>query len=421
MCKDCNTSADCVLIVSSNIILAYSQRDCNLNSLIIEVFTKISLFYIGKLLAYPERSKVVMLSLSKRCFEISTPLKRDIGFQNVWDSPFRIYGLHDSTSNNFYRLSPRFAESMDDSFAARMKETAGIRVRFSTNSPFIAVKAELGEEPSAPDVPLACRGFDLYVEKNRIFYFHNSFCPQDKLENKIERITYFADDRLRDILIDFPIGASVKSLKIGIQKGSDLFEGHDYKWKLPVVFYGSSVTQGFFASRPGNTYPNFISRALNCDYINMGFSSCPFGNESIARFLANIQMSAIVIGYDYDAPNAEELEKTHCRLYRIIREQNPSLPVILLSPPYDSEIKEERKCQKAIIGTYSYGILNGDENLYYIDGCSFFKKDTLFDCTVDGHHPNDLGMYFIAKKISKMLNRILKTSLVDTLSFSEES
>ena len=362
-----------------------------------------------------------MSPVAKRCFEVSIPLKRAIEYRNVFDAPFKIYGLHNGSKNKFYRLALKFAENIDGSIAARMKEPSGVRVRFATNSPFVAIKAELVYDPSSQDPPTACKSFDLYVEKNGIFYFHNSFCPQNNNENKIEQISYFPDERTRNIVINFPIGASVKSLKIGIQKERDLFEGNGYKYEYPVVFYGSSVTQGFCASRPGNTFPDFISRALNCDYINMGFSSCPFGNESIAHFIANIPMSAIVIGYDYDSPNAQKLEEKHRRFYSIIREKNPSLPIVLLSPAYDSEMKEEKRCQKVIIDTYSFGLLNGDDNLYYIDGCTLFRKDLLFDCTVDGHRPNDLGMYFIAKKISKMLIGILRSSLFDALSCPEES
>ena len=54
-------------------------------------------------------------------------------------------------------------------------------------------------------------------------------------------------------------------------------------------------------------------------------------------------------------------------------------------------------------------IKNGDKNVYYIDGYSFFPSDCRRDCTVDGCHPNDLGFYFMAQKIGGVLKEVIFT------------
>ena len=346
-----------------------------------------------------------MISSAKYCFGVLKPVEDNIVYRSVRSEPFKIYGLYNGSPENFYRLPSAFAETVNKDVAARMRESAGLRVRFATDSPFIAINAQLEDFSSAPHLTtLASKGFDLYVEKDGIFTYHNSFHPPFDTENEIAGITYFGESKIRNIVIDFPLGAVVRDLRIGFRKGSGLFPGHGYKLDLPIVFYGSSVTQGFSASRPGNTYQNFISRALNADYINMGFSSGALGEKNMAEYLSRIPMSVFVLDFDRDPPDAELLKRRHAEFYRIIRGKNPTLPIVILSRPATSETQEERLRRKIIVETYCNGILDGDKNLYYIDGCSFFRKDALFDCTVDGCLPNDLGMYFIAKKIIKTLN-----------------
>ena len=77
---------------------------------------------------------------------------------------------------------------------------------------------------------------------------------------------------MREYTIHFPLYSEVVSLEIGLCDGSSLLPARDYRTQLPVVFYGSSITQGGCASRPGNSYDNIISRDLDCDHVNLGFS-----------------------------------------------------------------------------------------------------------------------------------------------------
>ena len=341
------------------------------------------------------------------CLEGIAPKEKDIQYHNIRKSPFKIYGLHRINNDNYYRLPVQIAEKVSGGVLTHMKSSAGVRVRFSTNSPFVAVRAEIEEFSPAPHVTdLANKGFDLYTVKEGKYKYHNSFCPPLDTENEVCGITYFSDEKTRDILIDFPNGAAVVSLEVGIKKGSVLSEGGDYQNRLPIVFYGSSITQGFAASRPGNSYENFISRWLNVDYINMGFSGSAMGEENLARYLSKIPMSAFVLDYDYNSPDVEHLTNTHLNFYRIVRDNNPYIPIVVVSRPEPPGSKEGSERRKVITDTFKAALENGETNTYFVDGSTFFGKDAISDCTVDGCHPNDLGMYFIARKIGKTISRI---------------
>jgi len=118
-------------------------------------------------------------------------------------------------------------------------------------------------------------------------------------------------------------------------------------------------------------------------------------------------MSVFVYDYDCNAPDAEYLEKTHEPFFKIIRQKNPELPIIMISRPYYSKDTEEIDKRIAVIRkTYENALANGDENVYFISGKTFFAMDDVFACTVDGTHPNDLGFYLMAKAILPTLEPV---------------
>lgn len=175
------------------------------------------------------------------------------------------------------------------------------------------------------------------------------------------------------------------------------------------MYYGSSITQGGCASRPGNSYPAIISRMLNCDYINFGFSGNAKGEDIIVEYMASLNMSVFVCDYDHNTPSTEHLLNTHERLYKKIREGNPELPIVFISKPdFDSNVPLNIQRRNIIYSTYINAINNGDKNVYFIDGESLFKSEGRDSCTVDGCHPNDLGFMRMAETIGYMIKKLIK-------------
>ena len=96
-------------------------------------------------------------------------------------------------------------------------------------------------------------------------------------------------------MIHFPLYDNVDELWIGIEKNATLQEGGQYRSLAPVIYYGSSITQGGCASRPGNAYPAIISRQLNCDFRNLGFSGSSRGEQISAQYIAEQPMCVFVM------------------------------------------------------------------------------------------------------------------------------
>ena len=76
-----------------------------------------------------------------------------------------------------------------------------------------------------------------------------------------------------------------------------------------------------------------LSRALDCDYINLCFSGSARGEQSVAAYIGSLDMSVFVLDYDHNAPDSDHLRRTHYNFYRTVREKRPDTPVIMVSKP----------------------------------------------------------------------------------------
>ena len=253
-------------------------------------------------------------------------------------------------------------------------------------------------------------GFDLYTysSKNHTYKFIKALIPPI---DSCDCYSFVADTngKMTDYILNFPLYDYVDKLYIGVSENAKFEEPAKYSNSLPVVFYGSSITQGGCASRSGNCYQNFLSRSLNMDYVNLGFSGSCMAEDSMIDYLAGLDMSVFVCDYDHNAPNAEHLRNTHYKIYESIRAKHPNLPYIILTKPnynIGSAYDDERR--NVILETFSKAIANGDKNIYFVDGASLFAGDEWDACTVDGCHPNDLGFYRFAKALYPTLKTALK-------------
>lgn len=336
-------------------------------------------------------------------FEVKTTIEDSLIFRNCLEAPFRIYGLL-SGEDGFYRMPAETAEATNESVANLFRNTAGGRLRFRTDSPKIAIRAKLKNIGRMPHFPLTgTAGFDLYEGKN----YCNTFVPPYDVADGYESTASFSEAREREFTIHFPLYSDVISLEIGLCKGASLGPSGDYAPLLPVVYYGSSITQGGCASRPGNCYENIITRTLNCDHVNLGFSGGARGEQIIADYIAGLSMSALVYDYDHNAPDVEYLKNTHGKMFQTIRSRNPLLPIVLVSRPQPNPQKDDYDRRQVIMTTYQDARKAGDENIYFIDGSMMLHWFGGDSGTVDACHPNDLGFMCMAKAIGTVLEKIL--------------
>lgn len=333
---------------------------------------------------------------------------------DVRSAPFRLYGLYDPQNEPVFRRMPQeVADRVNSGVSKLCRNTAGGRVRFATDSPYIVIKAVMPRITHFSHMPLTgTSGFDLYVDSpdGRESLWKKTFVPPYTMTDGYESKADLGQGGIRYYTINFPLYNDLTELYIGIKEGSYLGEGAPYRDYAPIVYYGSSITQGGCASRPGNAYQAMITRALGIDHLNLGFSGNGRAEDAMVEYMTGLRMSAFVSDYDHNAPNAEHLAATHYKMYERIRATHPTIPYIMLSMPdfhhrgEDSSIPRRR----IILDSYHRARDNGDRNVCFIDGESIFRGDYEDACTVDGSHPNDLGFSKFADAIGCVLRRLLR-------------
>lgn len=339
-------------------------------------------------------------------FKIDTKIEKEgIRFFDCLDKMFKLYGVF-FENGKFRRMPENVAKSVSEGVYLLHTNTAGGRVRFRTDSKYVAVSAVIpsyGER--MPHITFCgSSGFDLYVGTE----YEGTFMPPWTTVDSYESIIEFKTAEMRDITINFPLYNDVEKLYIGLDKNASVEEAEPYKYDTPVVYYGSSITQGGCASRAGTSYQGFISRRFNCDYVNLGFSGNAKAEDEIADYIKNLDMKLFVYDYDHNAPSAEHLEKTHARMFQTIRKANPTLPIIMMARPKFEPDENEMIRKEIVKKTYTDAVAAGDKNVYYIDG-----KELVSYCgnegTVDRVHPTDFGFASMAKILGDFIekNRLL--------------
>ncbi len=335
-------------------------------------------------------------------FKVETNIEKDnIKFYDVLSEPFKIYGLIYEVGK-FRRLPEKVAASVSEGVYELHANTAGGRVCFKTNSSYVAIKAcmeNLGKMPHFALVGSA--GFDLYADN----VYSGTFEPPFDIEDGFESVVELETNEMREILIDFPLYSDVCKLYIGLEDGAKIEELTPYRDVAPIVYYGSSITQGGCASRPGTCYQAYISRQFNIDHINLGFSGNAKAEVEISEYIKDLDMSVFVYDYDYNAPTVEHLRKTHERMFNEIRNAHPQLPIIMMSRPKLNLNDDEKERLKIIESTYNKAVMMGDKNVYIINGTQLTSLCGN-EGTVDGIHPTDYGFAAMAAALSTVIEKI---------------
>ena len=327
--------------------------------------------------------------------------KPGIAYRNA--DELDVYGLK-KIDGIYRRMRLEDAMAVSENVALISSESAGGRVRFITNSPYIAILAKYRSVAKVSNYSFtATCGFDLYSGKR----FVGCYVPPFDTTNTYEGIIELKNEgKPCEYTLNFPVCSEIEELFVGVDENSVLTKAQSYSITSPVVFYGSSTTQGACASRPGNTYENMVSRALDCDYINLGFWGNARGEAEMASYIASLKMSAFVYDYDYNAPSAEHLEATHEKMFKIVREKHPALPIIILSAPKYYLDTTDKKRLEIIKQTYLNAIAAADANVRFISGPEMLEtvRDTAL---ADNIHPGDNGFLAIASSVGKALKELL--------------
>ena len=339
-------------------------------------------------------------------------------FYKIPDENFDLYGVfYDKEAGRFLRMPQSTADKVSPNVAVLNGYTAGGRIRFSTDANRMSVTVSYNELcRHCHMTTLGSGGFLLLRETQepdgRITYrmaaqfipghYANAFESSGANGYSVEK--YIAGEGMRNYILYMPTYNDVRELVLGFPEGSRCTHGLKYREDIkPVLYYGSSITEGGCSSRPDLPYQCFISRWTNTDFINLGFSAGALGEEAVTDYLASLDPSVFVCDYDHNAPNPGHLWNTHEKLFIKFRDKHPDTPVVFMTKPDFDEDPTAPARREAVKNTYENAKKKGDKNVYFIDGETLFGETDRYACTVDSTHPNDIGFLRMAETVYKKL------------------
>lgn len=284
------------------------------------------------------------------------------------------------------------------------KNSAGISLRFNSNSTSVKVKWALMNDTKMNHMAeTGIKGVDLYCKVKGVWTYVNTGRPTAK-ENEASLINGLSQVE-REYKLYLPLYDGTTKVEIGIESGSTITKPAEDK-KLPIVFYGTSILQGGCASRPGMVFTSIISRKLNVDCINFGFSGNGRMDPPMAELISGIKASYYVIDC---LPNmtAKQVTDSVIPLAKAIRSKNPKTPIVFVeNVEYTraifqaSLLNSMNEKNQALKTEFDKLVQGGMKDLIYIGAAGSIGTDN--EGTVDGTHLTDLGYlryadYLIAK------------------------
>lgn len=298
---------------------------------------------------------------------------------------------------------------------ALSRDSAGIAVRFTSNATHLRARWSLTRKSLAgPNMTaIGASGLDLYVKTSPTQWRWLGFGRPSNdpvIESPLATGIPAGD---REYLLYLPLYNGVKSLEIGVNKGAAIKPAAPRPAsKKPIVFYGTSITQGASATRPGMCHPAILGRRLDHPVINLGFSGNGRMEPEVLKLVNEIDASVFVLDCLPNIVAREVTERTEPGV-KLLRQSHPDTPILLVEDrnyPHGFLIPAPRErnqsSQAALRAAYSRLKKEGVKNLHYLPAANLLGDDG--EATTDGSHPSDLGFQRHADAFFKPLRKVLR-------------
>lgn len=337
--------------------------------------------------------------------------------ETVWHdgAEFPIFGkATDQTLTRYDRLPASYEKISRKPVWDLGRNTAGLYIRFRSNSPYIKVAwTSLTGRSMNHMAATGVRGVDLYWLNGDTWQFVRTGRPAKDKYTESTVISNMEPEE-REWMLYLSLYDGVSDIKIGVDSES-FIESPKVNSPAagnPIVFYGSSIMQGGCVSRPGALATSIISRELNREVINLGFSGNALLDMEIAELMAKVESPSLFV-LDY-VPNskAERIKEAGEEFFYIIRKAHPNVPVIFVERPvYPHSILDQKtaadtearnSAQKEL---YQKLRKAGQKKLYYLGSEKILGDDR--EGTVDGVHSTDLGAIRYVEAILPIIKKAL--------------
>ncbi|MDD3033572.1 MAG: SGNH/GDSL hydrolase family protein [Bacteroidales bacterium] len=356
---------------------------------------------------------ILLITLSLTLFVTRATAQKPENMKYTDAKELMLLGKGFTNTDSYYtRLPVDLKDEIRPEVWSLGKNSAGLAVRFSSNSTAIAVKWTVMNNFRMNHMPeTGIKGVDLYtLEDDGKWYYMGTGRPTGK-ENSSVLISNM-EAKQREYIAYLPLYDGTEKLEIGVDSTANLTKPQrDVLVKKDnddaILIYGTSITQGGCASRPGMVYSSIIGRMLGREVINLGFSGNAKMDKSLAKAICRVNTNTIVLDC---LPNttAQMLRDSAYTFIRMILDakpaakiymvENPRFPYLRYNKERIKELSEEDLVWKSI---YERFRKEKCRNIYYIKGKELAGTDN--EATVDGVHMTDLGFLRYAIELCKYI------------------
>lgn len=329
---------------------------------------------------------------------------------------FTVEGLGFKDRKSPYDRLPARAEGIvRDVVWDLSRDSSGVLVRFVTNSTALHARWTLTNKNLAgPTITaVASSGLDLYARTDAGRWHWLGIGRPTQFPGNTAALATNLPASEREYMIYLPLRNGVTSLEIGVVQGSSMNPGPARQAGLrPIVFYGTSITHGISASRPGMTHVAILGRRFHREVINLGFSGNGRMEPEVTKFIAELDPAVFVLDC---LPNmtAKDIRERAESCVKILRDAHPKTPILLVedrnyADDFLNPSRRERNETNHAAMREVYAKLQHDKVpfLHYLEADDLLGDDG--EATIDGSHPTDLGFFRQAAEFQKALKKILK-------------
>lgn len=318
----------------------------------------------------------------------------------------------EDTVGDYDRLPARAHSTVPTAVWNLSRQSAGMYVEFETDAREIHARWYLTVSRLAMSHMAATgvSGVDLYVQEDSGTWRWLATGQPDTLPLVTKQLINNLPAGTRRYRLYLPLYNGVRTLEIGVPQGASFTPVAPSNEK-PIVFYGTSITQGAVASRPGMAYTAILGRRLDMPVINLGFSGSGKMEPALADLLAEIDAAVYVLDA-FPNMNAGLINSNFEHFVRTLRKAHPEPPIVIVedrafaNTDYQPTRQVHYQNTRAVIKLiYDRLVDSGVGNLYFVPRDELFGTD--FEATVDGSHPTDLGMV----RYSDILEPVLREAL----------
>lgn len=370
--------------------------------------------------------KIVAFFLGFACLSLAANAQQEIKWWNPQGSAINAIegqGWQGEYESFYDRLPLRAKSVVRPAVWARSKFSSGLTIRFKTNSPHIQVRYKVAGRLTLPTMPaVAASGVDLYaVVGDKYYWCRPATTFRDTIVYKytgLKPTPGYYDEGVEYKLF-LPPYNSILSLEIGVYKDK-MFMPLVPRDELPIVVYGTSITQGGCASRPGMTWTSILQRHLNRPVINLGFSGNGRLEPEVINLVCELDAAVYVLDCLANLTSAklydnEKLGALIMDAVKDIRAKHPDTPIVLTdhdgyTSGFEGAVSQRRyynyysRVNKVMDKVFAKLKKQGVKQIYHL---THDDIDQSPDGKVDGTHPNDLGMMRIATAYEKIIREIL--------------